>query len=248
MMKKIFLLLLILSTVIASNAQTEKETAKPPKKFDLSKRTADHFMIQYGLDNWLGKPDSIVTKGFSRHFNVYVMLDKPFKNNPKFSVGVGVGISSSNMFFDKRYINVKSTSTLLPFNRSYSGTDSSYFNKFKLVTVFLEAPIELRYYANPENPNASWKGAIGIKVGTLLKAYTKGKDLANKAGQSIYGNKYIQKESEKRFFNSTRLALSARVGYGIFGLHFSYQITEVIKEGLGPEVRPLSIGLTISGL
>ena len=246
MMKKIFLLLLILSTVIAGNAQTEKETAKPPKKFDLSKRTADHFMIQYGLDNWLGKPDSIVTKGFSRHFNVYVMLDKPFKNNPKFSVGVGVGISSSNMFFDKRYINVKSTSTLLPFNRSYSGTDSSYFNKFKLVTVFLEAPIELRYYANPENPNASWKGAIGIKVGTLLNAHTKGKTLQNSAGNTI--NKITEKENSKSYFNATRISLTGRVGYGIYSLFGAYSVTNIFKDGVTPDTKLLQIGIAISGL
>lgn len=247
-MKKSTLLLFILASVITANAQTKTETKKPTKKIDLSNRAADHFVIQYGSDSWSGTPDSVKTKGFSRHFNFYFMLDKPFKNNPKFSVAYGVGIGSNNIFFDKKYVDIKSNSTKLPFRNSFPGTDSGYFKKFKLTSIFLEAPIELRYYSDPENPNKSWKAALGVKVGTLIKAYTKGKDLQTKGGQSVYGATYIEKESSKKFFNTTKLAVTARVGLGAFSLDAGYQITQVIKEGFGPEVRPFSIGLTISGL
>ncbi|MCU0321363.1 MAG: PorT family protein [Chitinophagaceae bacterium] len=251
MMKKLLLIVLAVglsSSLWAQKTTSEKKETKTTKKIDLSNRAADHFMIQYGKDNWSGTPDSIRTLGKSRHFNFYLMLDKPFQNNPNFSVAYGVGLSSSNIFFDKNYVDIKANSSRLPFRRSYAGNDSSSFSKFKLTTIFLEAPIELRYYSNPENPAKSWKGAIGVKIGTLLKSFTKGKDLQNKNGGSIYGNKFIEKQSEKRFFNGTRLAASARVGYGVFGLQFSYQITQVFKEGFGPEVRPYSIGLTLSGL
>ena len=250
-MKKLLLFVCIVSftsNVWAQKTTTETKETTTPKKIDLSNRTADHFMIQYGKDNWSGTPDSINVLGSSRHFNFYLMVDKPFRNNPKFSVAYGVGLSSSNIFFDKNYVDIKANATTLPFRRSYSGNDSSAFSKFKLTTIFLEAPIEWRYYSNPENPSKSWKAALGVKVGTLLKSFTKGKNLQNKAGGSIYGDKFIEKESNKRFFNGTRIAASARVGYGIIGLQFSYQITQVFKEGFGPEVRPYSIGLTISGL
>ena len=247
-MKKTTLLLLILATVFTVNAQSEKDPKKTTKKIDLSNRASDHFVLQYGADIWPNTPDSLSTKGFSRHFNVYIMLDKPFKTNPKLSVAYGVGIGSSNMFFDKRYVNIKANATKLPFSRSVSGTDSSYFKKFKVTTIFLEAPIELRFYSNPENPSKSWKGAIGVKVGTLIKAFTKGKDLQTKNGQSLYGSTYIAKESDKKYFNTTRLAATFRIGYGAFSLDAGYQITQVLKEGSGPEVRPFSIGLTVSGL
>jgi len=250
-MKKTFLLLFTIATIYTVNAQTETPTpppAKTPQKFDLSNRAADHFLIQFGYDGWASRPDSVKTKGFGRHFNFYFMFDRPFKNSPHFSVGLGLGIASSNIFFDNQYVDIKANTATLPFRGGIPGTDSSNFNKFKLTTIFLEAPVELRYFANPENPNKSWKGAIGVKVGTLLKAYTKGKDLQNKAGQSIYGNSYIMKESSKKFFNSTKLAASARVGYGIFSLNFDYQITQTFKDGFGPGVHPYSIGLTISGL
>lgn len=214
------------------------------KKIDLSNRSNDHFMVQYGFDKWAGTPDSISPKGFSRFFNAYIMLDKPFKTNAKLSVGLGVGIGSSNIFFDKTYVDVKSLSSQLPFTK----VDSfNHFKKFKLTTVYAEAPVELRYSSNPENANKSVKVALGVKVGTLLSAHTKGKTLENKSGSTL--NNYIEKESSKKFFNSTRLAATARIGYGIFGIYGSYQITSFLKTGAGPaEIKPYSIGIYISGL
>ncbi|HEX8462151.1 MAG TPA: hypothetical protein VF623_12000 [Segetibacter sp.] len=223
--------------------RVESPVKKERRKIDLSNRSSDHFMLQYGFDNWSTNTDSVKPSGFSRFFNVYIMLDKPFKTNPRMSVGLGVGIGSSNMFFDNKYVDVKSTSSALPFRNVDS---ANHFKKFKLTTIFLEAPIELRYSSDPENANKSFKAALGVKVGTLLTAYTKGKTLQDKNNNTI--NAYIAKESSKKFFNSTRLAATARIGLGIFSLYGSYQITGFLKDGAGPDIKPYSIGIAISGL
>jgi hypothetical protein len=230
----------------------EAKQSTPPKvKKDWSKvtlspdRPSDHFMIQFGSDTWLNKTDSIHTKGFSRHFNFYFMLDKPFKTNPRFSIAYGLGIGSSNIFFNDTYVDVRSNNAKLPFT---DVSQANHFTKFKLTMIRLELPIELRFYADPENPKKSWKGAIGVKAGYLLNAYTKGKNLENSAGQSIYGSSYIEKESDTKFFSSARLAGTLRVGKGAFSLHADFDATPIIKSGFGPDVRTLSIGLTVSGL
>ncbi len=270
-MKKTLLLLLCVTVFAGANAQLSSIFSKKKKsvdstahvagiqkpasvyaapaakkdwsKVDLSKRPADHFMFQYGLDTWLGsKPDSIKTKGFSRHFNFYVLFDKPLKQNKKYSIAYGLGIGSSNIILDHRYAKVWANSSSLPFD------STTRFNKSKLTTIYVEAPVEFRYYSNPENPNKSWKMAVGVKVGTILKAYFKGKDLQDQNGASIYGPTYIKKEYDKKFFNSTLVTASARVGYGAFSLHADYQITSVLKPGFGPDMHTLSIGLSISGL
>lgn len=212
-------------------------------KIDLSNRSNDHLLIQYGADGWIENVDSVNPQGFSRHFNIYFMLDKPFKTNPRFSVGLGAGLSSSNIFFDRTQVDITSSASTLPFTNLDS---ANHFKKFKLTTVFLEAPVELRYTSNPLNSGSSLKAAIGLKVGTLLSAHTKGKTFEDKNGNTL--NDYIQKEKTKRFFNTTRLAASARIGYGLLSLHGSYQLTTLLKTGAGPEIRPYSIGITISGL
>ncbi len=250
-------LLIQAQSLIPKTKKSKKEpivTVKPIKpiksekdwsKIDLSSRPADHFMMQYGSDLWTGRPDSVNTGGFSRHFNFYFMLDKPFKTNPHYSLGLGIGFGSSNMFFKNTYVNLKANSNTLPFTRVDS---SDHFNKFKLVTTTLEIPVELRYFSDPEHPGKSWKAAAGVKVGTLLKAYTKGKNFVNKNGTTYYGSTYVQKEESKRFINGTSIAVTGRVGYGIFSLDAGYYILGVLKDGTGPVMNRVSFGLTISGL
>ncbi len=239
-MKKLLLVFLSISIGFISLAQT---VGIP--KYDLSKRAADHLIIQYGSDSWTNRPDSVRTGGFSRHFNMYFMLDKPFKTNQKLSVAYGIGIGSSNMFFNNTRVDIKSNQSKLPF----TNTDSTdHYSKYKVVNVYAEIPVELRYYSNPENPNKSWKAAIGIKVGSLLKTHTKGKNLVTKNGVSYYGPTYIAKESQKRFFNGTMLAVTGRVGYGLLSIDAGYQFNGVLKDGTGPTMNRFSIGITISGL
>lgn len=230
-------------------------TTKPGKtktdfsKLNLSNRANDHFMIQVGYDGWASKPDSIRTTGFGRHFNMYVMLDKPFKTDPRFSVGLGAGVGSSNIYFDKTVVKLVSTASTLDRQVVFKDlTDTNFYKKSKLSNVWLEAPIELRFVQNPFNSNKSFKMAIGAKVGFLVSATSKGKNEQTKAGQSIYGDKYILKEKQKEFFNSTRLAATMRVGYGPFTLYGAYTVLNLFKDGNGPPVKPYSIGLTISGL
>jgi hypothetical protein len=214
-------------------------------KVDLSKRTADHFMMQLGYNNWAGTPDSIRVKGFGRFFNFYFMIDKPFKTDPHFSWGLGLGFASSNIYFDKQRVDVKSTGNRLAFPDMSAG---DFYKKSKLTTIFFEAPIELRYYADPEHPNKSFKAALGAKLGVLLKSYAKNKNLENQAGQSYYGSSYVVKESDSRLINGTKAAVTGRIGYGLISLMGDFQITQVIKSGFGPGLNPYSIGITIIGL
>lgn len=217
------------------------------KKFDFKNRANDHFMMQFGYDGWVSKPDSINTTGFSRHFNAYVFLDKPFKSDPRWSAAIGAGVGSSNIFFDKMTVRLAANSQQQKVVFK-DVSDTTHFKKYKLTNVWLEAPVELRFVANPLNTNKSLKFAFGAKVGLMVAGYTKGKDLKNSAGQSIYSNKYILKEKDKAFFNTTRLAATFRVAYGVFGIHGAYQILNLFREGSAPPVRPWSVGITISGL
>jgi hypothetical protein len=241
MMKR--LLFIVFTLVTVTVFAQEKKQKKDWSKIDLTNRANDHFMIQFGADSWMNKPDTIRTKGFSKFLNIYFMTDKPFKNNPRYSVGIGVGIGSSNIMLDKMQLDLKAVATKALFARADS---IDHYKKHKLTTVYLELPVELRFKTNPENSSKGWKAAIGVKVGTLLSAHTKGKGLEDKNNQLI--NNSIVKEKDKKFINPTRLALTARVGTGIFSLFASYQITSVFKESAGPQVRPLSIGVTLSGL
>ena len=244
-MKKIILsAITILFLGVFAQAQT---TSTGTSKLDLTGRASDHLMIQFGSDAWTSRPDSINTSGFSRHFNIYFMYDKPFKSNQHFSAAYGGGISTSNIFFDDHtYVDVKSPASTLPFR--HLDATSNYFTKQKVVTIYLDAPVELRYYSNPVNPSKSWKLAGGVKLGTLLKAYSKSKNYVRADGSSIYGKTYVEKQESKRFFNGYDMTLTGRVGYGLFSFDMGYQITPVLRDGFGPNMNKVSFGVTLSGL
>jgi hypothetical protein len=210
----------------------------------LANRSKDHLLLQLGFDNWANKPDTIHTKGLSRSFNIYLMFEFPFKTNPHLSIAVGAGIGTSNIYFSKTYIDISGkTANKLSFRNV---GDTAHFKKYKLLTTYVEAPVEFRYVLNPAQPKKSFKAAVGVKIGTMLGAGTKGKILQNSAGQTT--NAYTQKEKSKRYFNSTRISLTGRVGFGNLSLFANYQVNSFIKQGFGPDVRPYAVGITLSGL
>lgn len=239
-MKKIIFTICVIGCALVANAQN-KDWRK-----DIIDRPGDHIMLQLTSDHWTGVPDSISShmKGLSRGLGISFMFDKPFKTDPHWSVAFGVGINGSSMFFDKMAVDLKATSSgKLPF-RNLDSAD--HFKKYKLVTAYLEVPVELRYIFSPQKENRSWKAALGLKVGTLINAHTKGKTLVDKNGTTI--NSYTEKDSKKSFFGSNRVMATARVGIGHFTLVCNYQLSAFLKDGVGPDIKPFQVGICISGL
>ncbi len=222
----------------------ESQSSTDNNKINLTNRSGDHFMFQISSDHLSQMPDSISShqSGFSRGFNAYVMLNKPFKTAPKYSLGIGLGVSTSNIFFKRMNIDLTAGPGSLPFTHLDS---VNHFKKYKLATTFLEVPLELRYTAKPNESNKSIKAALGIKIGTLVNSHTKGKTLVNKDNQTL--NAYVQKENSKRFINGTDFMATARVGYGIVSLFGSYQLNKLLKDGAGPGMKLYQVGVTISG-
>jgi hypothetical protein len=242
-MKKIALFSFTCLFITTSLLAQENPVIPKKKPIDLSGRANDHFLLQLGYTGWSGRPDTISPSGFSKSINVYFMFDYPFKTNPKLSMAFGPGISTDNIIFKETFVGIKENSTVFQIRDQ---ADTNHFKKTKLTTVYLEAPIEFRYTKDPMNSGNSFKFAFGVKVGTMIKAYTKNKDLQNKSDATL--NSYIMKEASKRFFNTTRLLAHARVGVGHFSLYGSYQITTLLKDAAGAAIRPYSVGITISGL
>jgi hypothetical protein len=241
-MKKILLVVLSM-LVVASIFAQEQPKSESKKQFNLKNRANDHFLFQFGYLGWANIPDTINTNGFPRSVNLYFMFDFPFKSNQRMSIGIGAGMASDNMYFDKTYVGIKDPTPTLRF---IDQSDTTHFKKDKLTTAYVEAPLELRYSSNPETPNKTFKVALGVKFGFLVDAHIKQKNLQTAQGTTLI--EYISKEASKRFLNSNRFVATARVGYGVFSVFGTYQLNPLFKEGLGPDVQPYVIGLTLSGL
>lgn len=239
-MKKIVSLVVAIAMVSIVSAQTTN-----PVSANIVDRAGDHLMFQLSSDHWANMPDSIAggQKGFSRGVGIYFMINKPFKTDPRYSIAFGIGVGNSNIFFQEERVLVAATSPTLQFPSDSLG---NHFKKYKLATSYVEAPIELRYVAHPEKENKSFKAALGVKIGLLLDAHTKAKELEDKNDNLL--NDYTEKESKGLYFSTARLSGTARVGYGNFSLFGTYQITSLLKSGAGPNIQFFQIGLCLSGL
>ena len=248
-MKLTKIYILALSIFCIATAQAQKKSPAPKKdwtKVDLSNRNKDHLMFQVGYHMWTSRPDSIATSGIGRSFNAYFMFDFPFKTDARWSVGMGPGISTDNIYFDKqvrRRLDIVNNNALTYAELSARDTGIRY-RKVKLATAFLEVPVELRFNTDPEN-DKGLKAALGLKVGTMINVMHRTRYQSDARGNLDY----IEKLKSRQHFNNLRIAATGRIGFGKVAIFASYQLNDLIKERQGPnQIRPLTVGLSISGL
>ena len=237
-MRKILVLLtflLIPSSILLAQDAGEKVNANaaPPP---IIKPARDFLMVQLTYNNWIKKPDSVKTKTFNYGFNGFLCYDFPIKKS-KLSFATGVGVSVSVVYLNQMVISdtgiVLAAARFLP--------DTKEYKRYKFVTTYFSAPFELRYFGNSFNRNKGFKAAIGMEVGTLLGAHTKGL-------YSIGGTNVKDKTDTKRFLSPWNFAATARVGWGNFSVFASYNLSNVFKDAAGPPITPASVGICLTGL
>lgn len=214
---------------VEKNSDSKTEVRKPSRDF---------LMLQFTYNSWTNKPDSVKLGGFGHGFNGYVCYDFPIAKS-NFSFAAGIGVSTSSVYF-KNQINVTNdtgSSATLRF------VDTSGFKRDKLVTTYLQAPFELRFFGNKVNRNKGFKAAIGMQVGTLLGSH-------NKYIYTIPGTstKITDKVNTRRFMNTWEFQANARIGWGNFSLYGFYNLTSLYKESQGPQVLPFGLGICVTGL
>jgi hypothetical protein len=228
----------------AQDNKNEAEVVKTKKNIftvnsQYKKPSKDYVMLQAGFTSWLIPTTSnAVVRQRGHELGAYICYDLPFANL-NYSFAPGIGISSSNIYLKDQYISLTDTSAQVYF-KSDSGLD---YKRFKYSLNYLEAPFEFRYFGNKYNRNRGFKASIGVRVGALIQAHTKG------VRGSSAGN--LKEKTISRRFNETwRITPTVRLGWGNFSVYGSYQITEVFKAGntSGLGIRPWSVGLCISGL
>lgn len=224
--------LLLFSFAFNTKAQESNQTKKA---FSMPSR--DYVMIQLGTEQWTNAPDSIKMTTLGRVFNAYICYDFPIAKS-NFSFAAGLGMGTSNIYFKNQVLNISDTTPAIQF---LPETTPAY-KKYKLSTAYVEAPFELRFFGNKNNRNVGFKAAIGLRVGALISAHTKGKYTLN-------NKPIVDKVITKRYIDTWRYATTLRLGYGNFSIYGAYNISNLFRANSGPEnIRPVQVGITLSGL
>lgn len=230
--------------VAQNNKEQEKTAAKSAKeqvKTKIEKPSRDFVVLALTYDNWANAPEDVKITGFGRGFSGYLCYDFPISNS-HFSFAAGLGISSSNIYFDKQVAVMNTASSKIVF-QDIDTSMASYYKRSKLNTTYLEAPFELRFFANKENRNRGFKMALGMHVGMLVGAHSK----TRHSGPGI-SSLITEKVNTKRYVQTWRFVPVVRIGWGNFSVYGTYSISSLFNDGAGPVVYPYSIGISISGL
>lgn len=242
----LFAVALCFSTISMAQDNKEQEktaaaSAKEQVKTKIEKPSRDFVILALTYDNWANAPEDVKITGLGRGFSGYLSYDFPIANS-HFSFAAGLGVSSSNIYFDKQVAVMNTASNKIVFQDVDTGM-TSFYKRSKLNTTYLEAPFELRYFANKNNRNRGFKMAVGMHVGMLVGAHSK----TRHSGPGI-SSLIVEKVNTKRYVQSWRFAPIVRIGWGNFSVYGTYSISALFNDGAGPEVYPYSIGVSISGL
>lgn len=249
-MKKILLIMIGLLLVTAVNAQEKKTSYKDQyTKFT----QMDRIVLNVYTDIWINEPkDSIDIKPMNIGADFYLMQELPFGQS-NFSLAGGIGVGSHNLYSDAMPVKNFSIDTTTG-GKIYDGTTvftkiPAYstdgkqkidYKKNKFTQVYFDIPIELRYRMK----NNAFKVYLGGKFGFLMGCHTKyrGDDFTEE-----YPTGEIKfKEYKIANVQTVRYGLTARIGWKWVQAYGFFSLSNLFKKEKGPEMYPISVGLTLS--
>ncbi len=260
-MKKFTILAFIISCCICSiHAQdnSNNNTGNNSKLGGLKLGKKDAIVMNFYTDIWQKNDSSMSIRNYSPGFDIYLMKDITFGKS-KFSFGYGLGISVHNMHSDavpKNEMkwdsatsqNVFTGKTIFSRIPDYVNNNEIKYDNNKLTLTYIEIPLELRY--KKENKRGKmFKFSVGGKAGYLLSSYTKYKGTKYE-GSSSDPDVGVAKIKIKNYNISNLQSLSygvtMRVGYGLCNIFGYYSLSKIFKKDKGPEMYPISVGISIT--
>jgi hypothetical protein len=216
-----FIALVLFATLFSGYSMQAQEDANEPKK------------MTWGMDVfhdvWMGLPGEMETHTILPGINAFALYNFPIgKSDFIFSSGLSLGIHNlkNNMVLGLDSLE-HSTFTVL---------DSKEFEKSKLSLTYWDIPLELKY----KNKNGLLIG-IGFKYGFLFKAQTK---LKADNPETEVKDILTTKQSGLPNFESNRYGLTFRAGYKKISFFGYYSLSKVFTAGRGPEMYPISVGVS----
>lgn len=166
------------------------------------------------------------------NFNFYQQSLNLFKN--KLGLVTGAGIRAVSYHFDDDVV--------LTSDSIFSGVHEADINKdyikSKMVTSYLTVPLLLEFQTNPDHNLNSFHLSAGVIGGLRIATYTK------TVFNTTSGSKTKPKVKDDFYLMPYVLDATVRIGWDQLNLYATYSLVEMFKENKGPELYPISLGLS----
>ncbi len=241
MIRKISLLILFIASLSPAFSQE-----KPVKKTSARPDIPGAFVIEYGFNFAPTAPKDFDANFLgSTTFNLYYQYEFRIAKS-HFSFVPGIGFSFERFKFKNGYVlnNYPNGDSV----KMLSRVDAGYpkLKKSKLITNYVEVPLEFRYSLNPDDPARSFKISLGGRIGYLFDSFEKVK--YREDGQT-------KKFKDKQDFNLSqfRYGLTSRLSFGSFSIFGYYNLNPLFQKNNGPvlngvrtEFNTFTVGLSLS--
>lgn len=204
--------------------------AQEGEKKEARNKHQDHMLIDFGYETFTSRPGFTNFQWYNNGLNIQLFYDKLFGQSG-FSGAIGVGFSTQSYYSDAQ-IRRDTNATGL-----YSDwiKNPDPYNRNKVSTSWVEVPVELRYRSKLDDWGYRWKFSVGAKMGYLFDTHDKMVDLNNVKFKTYYFPD----------MNNLRFGLVARAGYGKVNFTTFFSLTEFFIPGRGPEMKQVSVAISL---
>lgn len=200
----------------------------------------EQLVFSFYSDVWKGLPDDVEPDLINRGYSIHLFFDIPISTS-SFSLAIGAGWQQHNLYsnaYPARDNLISQGRTQFYLVPTMVGTNAIEYSLNRMSLGYLSMPLEFRYRSRSE---LKFKLSIGFTGGMLLSGFMKYK-----------GSDYMANPEEtvkwKRYGIPNALpytyGVSFRIGIRQWGLQYHYQLPSVFITDKGPDVRPVSVGLT----
>ena len=232
MKKRLALIILALASLTLASpsfAQIKNVKKDDNKKPEIIR---DRFMLDFFHTFWNGTPGEIDANKFHPGFNVTGMYDFKLPNNVPLSFGLGLGFSYYTLYSNATLgadTNGVMVFTAIPEDVNYKRSKMIYTN--------IHIPLEFRY-----RHACGFKISLGVRLGLTTGITTR-----YKGNNPLNSNEYLNIKDfnikNKQKFN---FDVYLRTGWKFVGVYFCYEVTSLFTKDKGPQLHPMSLGLTIN--
>ncbi len=218
-LKIIFPILLVFLFIGDTYSQVISESAK--RKITIG---ADFF-----TDIWQDTPSDMDLRTINQGFNIFGMYNFQLAESNS-SFAIGLGIDNHNMYSNTRIDNVRAdTITFVPIEE-----------------VYQRSKINLTYFAIPMEFKVRLKSGFKFGAGFKLRYMMSSKDkyIGDVPGEDP-GRTNVKRKQISNMEDWT-YGFTLRLGYKSFNLFGYYQISDIFQKGKGPEMYPISVGITLT--
>lgn len=161
--------------------------------------------------------------------------DVALSKNKRFGAATGAGLEWNSLAL-KQNINLYEDENGI-IRAQYVDPAVTDFTKNKLNVVYVTVPLIIEF----QIPVKHRKFFVGAGITGQLRAWSK-----QKQKYKVDGQVYKNKKTDDFQLASFRYGATARIGYGDVGFFINYSFVPLFKEGSGPELFPISVGLKIA--